>query len=45
MCRHKKREFEQICKLASEHAAAVIHCIDALCPALDLTLSHLRQGL
>jgi hypothetical protein len=35
MNRRRNREFEQIGKLASEHVAAVIRCIDVLCPGLD----------
>ena len=35
MRRRRNGEFEQICKLASERVAAVIHCIDVLCPGLD----------
>ena len=35
MSTHRNREFEQICKLASERVAAVIRCIDVLCPGLD----------
>jgi hypothetical protein len=35
MHRRRNRDFEQICKLASERVAAVIRCIDVLCPGLD----------
>jgi hypothetical protein len=35
MHRRRNRDFEQIRKLASERVAAVIRCIDALCPGLD----------
>lgn len=35
MHKRRNREFEQICKLASEHVTAVIRCIDVLCPGLD----------
>jgi len=33
--RRRNREFEQTCKLASEHVAVVIRSIDLLCPGLD----------
>ena len=35
MRKRRNGEFEQICKLASERVAAVIRCIDALCPGPD----------
>ena len=35
MPRRRNGGFEEICKLASERVAAVIRCIDVLCPGLD----------